>query len=129
MNRYSFANVFVIAALLASVLAPIGAARAQDTKAIVIAIPITVLEGQPTAPALAIMKDVMAHIAGQPGLIDQALLASEFPNNKPSHIWISRWRSLSDSEALMESPDFLDLLPKTAGHFDFNTAEVFKPVP
>ncbi|MGO7136412.1 antibiotic biosynthesis monooxygenase [Rhizobium leguminosarum] len=129
MKQFSFTTALAVTALLACVVTPIGAPQAQDAAGTIIAIPITVREDQPTAPAIARMKEIMTHLAGQPGLIDQSLLASVFPNNKPSHIWLSRWRSASDWEALGNSPEFLDLLPQTAGYFDFKTAEIFKTVP
>jgi hypothetical protein len=130
MRRYSIAGVSVAAVLLACALLPIGSLRAQGAeKVTTIAILITVPEDQPMTPAAAMMKEMMAHIAKQAGLIDQTLLASSFPGNKPSHVHISRWQSLSDWESLNESAEFLALVERTGRYIDLQSAEVFQPVP
>jgi hypothetical protein len=47
---------------------------------------LTVTPGTPIATAEAGMKEVAAFVGTQPGLIEQTLLASSFPGNRPSHI-------------------------------------------
>lgn len=122
------ANALVVATLLVCVLLPAKSVRAQDSGATTVAILITMPEGQPTDPAIAVMKEIMAYVAKQPGFIDQTLLASKFPGNKPSHVHVSLWRSLSDWEALFGSAEFLSLLDRTGRYFAFEPAEVFQPV-
>jgi hypothetical protein len=89
---------------------------------------LTVTPGTPTATAVAAMKEVVAFVRKQPGLIDESLLASSFPDHSPSHIDLMRWRSLSDWEALFKSQEFLSLLESKGALFKVSPAEVFVPI-
>jgi len=102
------------------------AASASNNTTVVMLL--TVHEGQPAAPAVAAMKEIVAFIGKATGLIDQSLLVSSFPNNKPSHVHIMRWNSIKDWEALSSSQEFLDLVSSNTMLFDLKTAEVFTPV-
>ena len=101
LSRRSFAAAMLLAALW---LLPAPRALSQSTASspggTIVVLLFTVTPGTPTATAVAGMKDVLAFMKTQPGLIEESLLASSFPGNKPSHIHLMRWRSLSDWEAL-----------------------------
>jgi hypothetical protein len=94
----------------------------------IVVVPLTVTTGTPIATAEAGMKEMAAFISTQPGLVEQSLLASSFPGNRPSHIDVTRWRSLKDWEALSDSPEFLSLMKSKAALFEWRPAEVFVPI-
>ena len=129
LSRRSLAAAALVAALW---LLPASRASSQGAASppggTIVVMLLTVTPGTPTATAEAGMKEMAAFVKTQPGLIEQALLASSFPGNKPSHIDLMRWRSLSDWEALSESPEFLSLLKSKSALFDWRAAEVFTPV-
>lgn len=99
-----------------------------EAKEVTIAIILQVAEGKDQAEAVAAMKEIVAFIGKQPGLIDGVLLQSSFPGNTPSHVNIMRWRDLEDWEALSGSDDFQKLLGEKAAFFNLRPAEVFTPV-
>ena len=129
LSRRFFATAMLFAALW---LLPAHRALSQSTMSppsgTIVVMLFTVTPGTPTATAVAGMKDVIAFVRKQPGLIEEVLLASSFPGNKPSHIQLMRWRSLGDWEALHESPEFLSLLQSKGALFEWRPAEVFVPV-
>jgi hypothetical protein len=129
LSRRSFAAAVLLAALW---LAPVSPALSQSAASppggTIVVLLFTVTPGTPTATAVAGMKGVLAFMKTQPGLLEESLLASSFPGNKPSHIHLMRWRSLSDWEALHNSPEFLSLLQSKGALFEWRPAEVFVPV-
>jgi hypothetical protein len=129
MNRYNIVNAWLLAMLLAGIVLPSGSVRAQGGGETTIAILISVRSGQPTATAVAAMKEIKAYVSKQPGLIDQTLLASSVPGNRPSHIHVMRWRLLSDWEAVMTSTEFRSLLERDGRYIQLNAANAFQPVP
>ena len=51
-----------------------------------------------------------------------------FPDNRPSHVYVSIWRDRADWEALAAQQAFLDLLESRGALFDWNLAEVYHAV-
>jgi len=129
LSRRSFAAAALIAALW---LLPASPAASQDAASspggTIVVLPLTVTPGASTTAAEAGMKEIAAFIRRQPGLIEQSLLASSFPDNRPSHIDVTRWRSLKDWEALSASPEFLSLMKSEGALFEWRPAEVFIPM-
>ena len=116
--------------VLALAVAP---ARAQGTPplggdGVVIAMLLNVEAGRTPEAALRAMKDVGAYMRGKPGFLDGALLASTFPGNRPSHVYLSRWRTQEDWESLAGRREFLDLLMVKGDFFNWSSAEVFRTV-
>jgi hypothetical protein len=129
LSRRSFAAAMLLAALWLLPAAPaLSQGAASPPGGTIVVLLFTVTPGTPTTTAVAGMKDVIAFVRRQPGLLEEALLASSFPGNKPSHIHLMRWRSLSDWEALHELPEFLSLLQSKGALFEWRPAEVFIPV-
>lgn len=130
----SLSRRFLAAAtLLAGLwLLPASQALSQDAASppggTIVVMLLTVTPGTPTTSAVAGMKEILAFVKRQPGLIEEVLLASSFRGNRPSHIHLMRWRSLSDWEALHNSPEFLSLLQSKGALFEWRPAEVFVPV-
>ena len=127
-SRRSLAAAMLLAVLWLLPPAPALSQSAPPPGGTVVVMLFTVTPGTPTATAVSGMKEILAFAKTQPGLIDEVLLASTFPDNKPSHIHLMRWRSLSDWEALHDSPEFLSLLRSKAALFEWRPAEVFVPV-
>ena len=123
---------FVVAALTLATVASRATAQAQTPAAATDAVSITMLlnaeKGASTDDAVNAMKDVGAYMRRQPGFIDGALLENTFPGNKPSHVYLSRWRALKDWEQLSASAEFLKLLDTKGKLFSWSAAEDFKPV-
>ena len=129
LRRRSLAAAMLLAAVWLLPPAPaLSQSAASPPGGTVVVLLFTVTPGTPTATAVAGMKDILAFAKTQPGLIEEVLLASTFPGNKPSHIHLMRWRSLSDWEALHDSPEFLSLPRSKAALFEWRPAEVFVPV-
>ena len=124
MDKRDFVKLFTV-----SSAATLFVTSAQaETKGVVIAILLNAADGKSRSEVIGALKEVVAFVAKQPGLLDSSLLESKFPGNKPSHVHLMRWGDQKDWEALLNSPDFIALLDKTSKLFTFNPAEVFSQV-
>lgn len=117
--------------LLAGVGAP-GSAKSQTnasaTEGVTIVVPFTAVPGRNRAEVLQAMKNVVAVIRAQPGLIEEVLMESRDPSRSPSHVHVARWREQKNWDALFGNADVIKVMKANAGFFTLDAAGVYAPV-
>lgn len=129
MDRRSFFSNTLVAA---GVGAGIGFASTRsalaDTRGVIVAVPLTAKPGKSADQVVSAMRPIINLIRSQKGLLEEVLLGSSFPNNRPSHIHFMRWKEQRDWENLSADQKFLSALSASGDVFSLQPAEIFTAV-
>jgi quinol monooxygenase YgiN len=120
------AQTVVAGACLAGVFGASTSARAATGTFVAIAL--TAPTGKSREDVIKAMQPFVDLIRKTPGLIDQILLESSFPNNTPSHVHLMHWQEMKDWEALFQNPQFMAAIEASGNDVKVNPAEVFTQV-
>jgi hypothetical protein len=102
-------------------------AQAASTGSFV-AIPIAVKPGKSQEEVLAAIRPIMELIRKAPGLMEEVLLESSFPNYVPTHVDLMHWKERKDWESLFAKAEFLAAIDASGDVFSLAPAQVFTEV-
>jgi quinol monooxygenase YgiN len=74
------------------------------------------------------LQDLVAVVRKQPGCLDQVVLQSVVPSHRPSHVYISRWRTLADWEAMLANAEVRKVTNQYQPLFRLDRTAVYKPL-
>lgn len=128
LSRKMFCNA--LALVMASSVASTALAQAQPAalEGVTIVIPLAAADGKSRADVVKAMRNMVAVIRKQPGLIDEVLMENKNPANKPTHVHVTRWRDQKNWEAVFTNPEFQQAMSANAAFFNVDGAGIYTPV-
>ena len=102
--------------------------KPATTEGVTIVIPLVAAAGKSRDDVLKAMRNIVAVIRKQPGLIDEVLLENKNPANKPSHVHVTRWREQKNWESVFANAEFQQALNANVAFFTVDGAGIYIPV-
>ena len=110
----------------------LSSAQAQTKPAapegVTIVIPLAAAAGKSRDDVLNAMRNIVAVIRKQPGLIDEVLLENKNPADKPSHVHMTRWREQKNWEAVFTNAEFQQAINANVAFFTVDGEGIYTPV-
>jgi quinol monooxygenase YgiN len=94
--------------ILAGALVVPDLAKPQNasTQSVTIAMSITAASNASREDVQRALQSLTATVRKQPGLIDQIVLQNVVRSHQPSHVYVTRWRTLAAWEAMLTNAEF-----------------------
>jgi heme-degrading monooxygenase HmoA len=119
------ASLIVTLALIASGSAP---AQTPGDKEVTIAMDMTVAKSASNEDLDQALRRLTAAVRKQPGLLNQVVLKNAVPTHRPTHVYVTRWRTLGDWERMLANPEIQQVTNQYRSVFTLDSTDVYTPV-